>query len=121
MKGFLAFICAFTFAPDICAADGKPSPAPELRWARDIAKDFLDSLLEFDYDAAAGLLSPELFRTEDTRTRRLDWVMSYKTNASVSLTHEELAPDRSEAIFRGTMSAMYEVTAKKTTWDFSLR
>jgi hypothetical protein len=116
----------------------KPETGPEIKWAKGIADDFWKAFTASNSKQAAGLFSPELSKAVvsydgfdrvggDARLIETSPGMyvnglanKYGPKVTVSFDMEELAPDRSEVIFRGKLSGMnyYE---EKVDADFTMR
>lgn len=115
--------CSVVFATN--ASNGIP---PELKWARGIADDFWEAMIDGDCLEAAGLLSPELARSY--RAIELDRAAGYHLSTliqrihgiqSVSISSAEMAPDRSEAIFRGMVTGEKQGSDPEVKQDFTMR
>jgi hypothetical protein len=117
--------CLFAICSWCPGGDGKREKEAELKWANSVAKDFWDALHDCDYDAAVGLLSPELSRAMAANTGSassyLQFYMVNKTEVSVRSQSEELAPDRSEVVIRGVRTSKEFMGDAKMTEDFTLR
>ncbi|HKA06522.1 MAG TPA: hypothetical protein VKD71_04640 [Gemmataceae bacterium] len=108
-------------------------PTPEERWARGIAEDFWQALFNDNFEQTAGLLSPELATTVVGYEEYRDWrkplnvPMSLRSRAwgygpatTVSFDSQELAPDRSEVVFRGSLGGK-DINDKKVKGRFTMR
>ena len=111
--------------------NGEPKSDPDLKWARGIADDFWKAALSDNGEQAAGLLSPELFKilshdgwapSSVGAGEGVKMLVGQYVNAGASLTfnQEEVAPDRSEVIFRGSLSAKND-TGEKVAANFKMR
>ena len=105
-KWCVALSCLLAINVVAVAQDGKQQSDPQLKWVRNIANDFWTCMRGCDYRQAAGLLSPEL---SDAAKGHLFGVEGYLQSltggfSSATTTSEEMAPDRSEVVFRGTLS-----------------
>lgn len=107
------------------AANARDSVPPELKWAKSIADDFWKALIDGEPYEAAGLLSPEL--TQSYSAQALDkgagsylaYVIERNHGIkSVSISSAKMAPDRSEAIFRGMVTGENDPEVKH---DFMMR
>jgi hypothetical protein len=80
----------------------------ELHWARSVAQDFLDAVMGKDPSLAAGLLSPELEHSlaalNHGDASMYLWKHLTIPYDKAEITSEELAPDKSEARFKGIVS-----------------
>jgi hypothetical protein len=111
--------------PLVCSAD-IPPPRPvgvaaEVKWARGVAEDFWAACRSDHPEQAAGLMSPELARAVQTHDfslpgdkqvtpgeylRQRAELVGYGVGAEVRFDAEELAPDRSEVVFRGRVTGV---------------
>src|SRR5262249_26135570 len=110
--GCLLVGCALSLAGD--DASGKKA---KIKWARGIATDFLDCLLDPEYDRAAdALLSPELYRRIITdggvRLVKFGPVNNWRPQEA-SITSEAIAPDESEVVFKGVLKGEREMWTLK--------
>jgi hypothetical protein len=111
------FLHTVVYCGACCGAEDKHPASPELKWAKSIATDFLDLVAEGDRSQAAGLLSPELHQAiggnRDFFAELVDlWSDSHGRQRVFK--SEELAPDKSEAVFTGTFSKDGNITANFT-------
>ncbi len=123
---FVFCCCLLLIGGESTAAEPKGKAARELKWAKGIADDFWDAMLGEDSGAAAaGLLSPELRQTlqkdkdgEIKLLSAIQWECTYLFGKKLKadFTSQELAPDKKEAVFKGTLSEKAVVKA-----DFTLR
>lgn len=111
------------------AANARDTDPPELKWARGIADDFWKALIDREPYEAAGLLSPELtqsYSAQDIHKAAGSYLASFIEGKdgikSVLISSAEMAPDRSEAIFRGTVSGkLYDSAHPEAKQDFTMR
>jgi hypothetical protein len=97
------FVCSYAPAPE------GATDAAKIKWAKGIAADFWEAIADMKYEAAAGLLSPELckdFRNNHDGDYNLICLlgMSSLHKISCSPRSAELAPDGSEVIFIGVFT-----------------
>jgi hypothetical protein len=108
----------------------------EMKWARGIATDFWDAVRNQQAEQAAGLLSPELGkalvtyepfagvggeRKEVAPPAYLCYLRErYGPKTSISFVSSEIAPDKSEVVFRGTLSGKNR-DGKEIKADFKMR
>jgi hypothetical protein len=132
MKWFRLVLCCclFLLGEESAPAEPKEKAAPELAWARGIANDFWEAILQGDEEPAAGLLSPELtqslLKSDRGAISYLQWIREatvgrvfvrpIEPKQTVAYTSEELAPDKNETAFKGTLSERGVIKA-----DFTIR
>lgn len=111
-----------------CKADPpviKPETPPEAKWAKGVADDFWAAFLGGKEEQAAGLMSPDLAKAVVTYERwggvggelkditpgmyLRKYSAGYCNETTVRYEDEDLAPDRSEVVFRGSLGG-------KDTW-----
>jgi hypothetical protein len=96
------------------------APTPELTWARGIADDFWEAMLNQEAEQAAGLLSRELARAlityqqwggvtsefkEVSPPACLTRIASqYGPETSITFNAADVAPNQSEVVFRGALT-----------------
>jgi hypothetical protein len=106
-----AGVAALVAAP--LPAEEKDNAAPTQRWARGVADDFWAAVLgpHNDFEQAAGLLSPELIQaiakvTPEGAPAYLQLLRLYRwgNNGAVTFDLTEVAPDRSEVLFKGVVA-----------------
>jgi hypothetical protein len=112
-------------------ADGKRDESPEVKWARGVAEEFWEALLDRDsvddgVERAGGLVSPELISAMNNRTVRdpsslMKVACEYGHDSSVRVTSEEVSPDKSEVVFNGVLSGKFIFGGEPQTADFRLR
>jgi hypothetical protein len=135
-----ATVGLFFSAAGLClfssAAAANPEPAPEVKWSKGIADNFWKAVLTGQAEQAAGLLSPELSKSLVTHQwvgsgaaeRVVDFPASKWLRQSlpegpeviVTFDAEELAPDKTEVVFRGRLTGK-TLGAKRLSSDFTMR
>jgi hypothetical protein len=116
----LALACVLLSCASAVAAEGDTKQDAELKWAKEVASDFLTAGLQHNYASAEALVTADFRKAlkegNTSVTDRLSDVVASGGGAeSWVLTYEELAPDRDEALFRGAFKA------KKGDAAFSVR
>jgi hypothetical protein len=102
------------------AARSEDAKKAELAWAKEVAADFLSAGLSGNYASAEALATPEFKKTlqESGPTSVTSLLSSAAAGGgaeSWSISTEEIAPDKDEAMFRGTFRG------KKGEAAFSVR
>jgi hypothetical protein len=106
-----ALLCSLLLALSPVRSDDAAKEKAARAWARRVAKDFLDGVLDAHGDMAQasshviGLFSPELANAilarQDAPFFFFDWVNG--GHSSARITSEEAAPDGGEVIFSGVL------------------
>ncbi len=114
---FVLCCCLLLVGGAPTAAKPKEKGGQELKWAKGIARDFWDAMTDYEVEQASGLLSPECSQhwQGDGLSHHI-WEIADGSKLTIAYTSEVMAPDNSEAVFKGTLSAKNLVKA-----DFTLR
>jgi len=115
---FVLCCCLLLVGGTPTAAKPKEKAAPELAWVKGIADDFWDTMIQDADPQVDTLLSPECLKEQRSSHIQLlyQFVHGSLNNPTIRYTSEELAPDKSEVVFKGTVSEKDVVKA-----DFTLR
>jgi hypothetical protein len=94
--------------------------AAELKWAKEVATDFLNAGMQTNYASAEALVAPDFKKVLSDGQTSVTYLLSRAASGgggqeSWTIASEEIAPDKDEAFFRGTFKA------KKSEAEFSLR
>lgn len=87
---------------------GDANKEAELKWAKGVVSDFLQSAKQQDYDQAEILVTKELKDVMQKVIRNFytgvrGWISEHRLEeASWSFGGEEISPDRDEAVIKGT-------------------
>jgi hypothetical protein len=87
------------------AARGEDVKKAELAWAKEVATDFLDAALGGNYASAEALATADFKKTlQESGPTTITFLLSSAAGGaeSWSIGTEEIAPDKDEAVFRGT-------------------
>jgi uncharacterized protein (TIGR03067 family) len=106
--------------PEKRRAPSKPDPKEaELKWAKEVASDFLTAGLHHNYPSAETLVTADFKKAlkegNDSVTEQLKQVVIVREAESWVITCAEIAPDQDEALFRGAFKG------KKGEVAFSVR
>jgi hypothetical protein len=112
--------CVFLCALALPAARGEDDKKAELAWAKEVATDFLNAGLSGNYASAEVLATAEFKKAlQESGPSSVTFLLSSAAAGggaeSWSITTEEIAPDRDEAVFRGSLKG------KKGEAAFSVR
>jgi len=110
--------CVFLCGLALPAARGEDDKKVELAWAKEVATDFLNAGLGGNYASAEALATAEFKKTlQESGPTSVTFILSSAAGGaeSWSTTTEEIAPDKDEAVFRGTFRG------KKGEATFSVR
>jgi hypothetical protein len=125
MRTVTIMLCVLFATPTPASAGGKKKKA-ELRWARGVAREFLDIAVDKDRDrsimptSVAGLISPHAAEgILGQRDINPLWKLSKFTEAKI--TREQVSPDRREVIFFGTLAGSRWESEKDKTATFKMR
>lgn len=104
----------------VSAARGEDDKKAELAWAKEVATDFLNAGLGGNYASAETLATAEFKKTlHESGPSSVTFLLSSAAAGggaeSWSITTEEIAPDKDEAVFRGAFRG------KKGEAAFSVR
>jgi hypothetical protein len=99
--------CLLLCGLSLPAADDAPKMKAELAWAKETATDFLNAGLWRHYQSAEALATGTYRKTlEETGPSSVTHLLSLAFGEggaeSWSIAQEEIAPDKDEALFRGT-------------------
>src|SRR5262249_15007514 len=100
------------------APQGDAKKDAELKWAKEVATDFLRAGLNRDYSTAETLVTAEFKKAlKEANLTVADRLREVVNNGAESwaVTSEEMAPDQDEAVVRGTFKG------KNGEAEFSVR
>jgi hypothetical protein len=102
MRNHVVLACGlFLLAPATPAAEKETDRWEDLKWAKQVAADFLDSLYGAEGNKIAmGLLSPEMAKTFQDPDQL--W-RAYGGYSAWIILDQDLAPNGSEAMFLGNL------------------
>jgi hypothetical protein len=114
------FLLLNSFLQPACAADVNRKKAAELRWAKGVARDFLEAAFTGQLEQAESLIDTSLKKSfaKEGEKRLREWLnnsIGIRGFRAPVFRSEKIAPDRDEASFRGTFRD------KEKSFAFSLR
>jgi hypothetical protein len=105
MIRLVGLLCVLVCCLSVQAGDSKK--AAELKWAKGVITDFLQSAKQQDYDQAELLMTRDLKETLDKVNRNFSnglngWVgHNNLEEATWTFGDEDISPDKDEAVIRG--------------------
>jgi hypothetical protein len=104
-----AVVCLLLGCAAVVASEEGTKKDAELKWAKEVASDFLTAGLQRNYDSAEALATADFKKALKERnnsvTDQLHRVVLVGEAESWEMTYAEIAPDQDEALFRGVFKA----------------
>jgi hypothetical protein len=119
-KRWFALVTLLMGCMSAAASEGDTKKELELKWAKEVASDFLTAGLQHNYASAEALVTADFKKAlKEGNTSVTDRLSDAVANGggaeSWAMTYEAMAPDQDEALFRGVFKA------KKGEAGFSVR
>ncbi len=119
-------VVACLIAASVTAQAGDAKKDAEIKWAKGVLFDFLQSTKSQEFEQAELLMTKDLKEAMDKKVREFvpglrGWAAQLGIEAVAwSVSSEDISPDKDEAVFIGSFKKPKEETKEEATFKFRL-